>query len=61
MNVAPTAVVDGRLYVDVDALVEHLTVARETVEALCAEASPLGTRIVCETLGTTIETLRGLA
>ncbi|MEI7516777.1 MAG: hypothetical protein WCK81_15430 [Betaproteobacteria bacterium] len=53
-----TALVGGRLFVDVGALIEHLELSAATVADWC-EGGP-GTSYVVDTLRVTIDTLDGL-
>jgi hypothetical protein len=48
---------DGRQWVDVNELIEHLTTAMETVRYLCGQSSPHETAIVVDTLEVTRDTL----
>jgi hypothetical protein len=52
--------VNDKHYVNIDDFINHLNISAETVVAFTQDASPLGAKIVSETLYTTMETLENL-
>ena len=46
-------------YVNIDDFIKHLNICAESVMAFTGDASPVGAKMVSDTLYTTIETLEG--
>jgi hypothetical protein len=46
-------------YVNIDDFIKHLNICAESVIAFTSDAAPLGSKMVADTLYTTIETLEG--